>query len=31
MESTNETFELVFVDDGSTDNTFKLLKDISLP
>jgi glycosyltransferase involved in cell wall biosynthesis len=28
MESTGESFELLFIDDGSTDNTFKLLKDI---
>src|SRR3954463_10373808 len=28
MECTGETFELVFVDDGSSDHTFKLLRDI---
>lgn len=29
MESANETFELVFVDDGSSDYTFRLLKEIA--
>jgi glycosyltransferase involved in cell wall biosynthesis len=29
MENTGETFELLFVDDGSTDNTFALLQDIA--
>jgi glycosyltransferase involved in cell wall biosynthesis len=29
MESTGETFELVFVDDGSRDRTFRLLEDIA--
>jgi glycosyltransferase involved in cell wall biosynthesis len=28
MESTGETFELVFVDDGSRDRTYKLLREI---
>src|SRR5438128_11944826 len=28
MESTGETFELVFVDDGSVDRTYKLLREI---
>src|SRR5215471_7313583 len=29
MTSREETFELVFVDDGSTDRTFKVLNEIS--
>jgi glycosyltransferase involved in cell wall biosynthesis len=29
MTSTGETFELVFVDDGSTDQTFRVLNDVS--
>ena len=29
LEGTGETFELVFVDDGSHDHTFRLLKDIA--
>lgn len=29
MESANETFELIFVDDGSSDYTFRLLKEIA--
>jgi glycosyltransferase involved in cell wall biosynthesis len=28
MEATGETFELVFVDDGSSDSTFRLLREI---
>lgn len=28
MEATNESFELVFVDDGSVDRTYKLLREI---
>src|SRR5205807_3074292 len=28
MEATGESFELVFVDDGSTDRTYKLLREI---
>ena len=31
MEATGESFELVFVDDGSTDRTYKLLREIPLP
>ncbi|MFI5104037.1 MAG: glycosyltransferase, partial [Terriglobales bacterium] len=27
MEATGETFELVFVDDGSVDRTYKLLRE----
>ena len=29
MEATNEPFELLFIDDGSRDRTFKLLQDIA--
>src|SRR4051794_7173844 len=29
MEATGETFELIFVDDGSRDSTFRLLEEIA--